>query len=196
MLMDRSDGPVPPGKLRMVVTYLEMRAPPGPMTVHPPVGNKVALMRAERPTISFYRYLYNTVGEKWLWYERRMIDEAELATIIHDPQVDISVLYVDGVPAGFVELDRRIADEVEVAFFGLVPDFMGRGFGRVFMSWAVGAAWLDGPSRVWLHSCNFDHPKALQVYQRAGFVPYKQESELIDDPRLSGLIPRDVEVRA
>ena len=185
-----------PGKLRMVVTFLEMRAPPGPSALHPPVGHKIALLRAERPTMSFYRYLYNTVGEKWLWYERRMIDDAALSSIIHDPKVEISVLYVDGVPAGFVELDRRETAEVELAFFGLVPDFIGRGFGRYFMSWAVGSAWQNGPRRVWLHSCNFDHPKALQAYQRAGFVPYKQETEIIDDPRLSGLIAADVEVRA
>ncbi len=185
----------PPGKLRMVVTYLEMRAPPGGAVVHPPQAHKLALLRAEKPTVSFYRYLYNTVGESWLWYERRAMDDAAIAAIIHDPKVEISVLYVDGVPAGFVELDRRQADEVEIAFFGLMPEFIGRGFGRYFLAWTVDAAWIGGGERVWVHSCNFDHPKALQAYQRAGFAPYKQEEEIIDDPRLSGLIPAHVTVR-
>jgi GNAT superfamily N-acetyltransferase len=185
-----------PGTLRMVVTYLEMRTAPAPATVHPPVAHKLALLRAEKPTLSFYRYLYNTVGENWLWYERRAMDDAALAAIVHDPKVEISVLYVDGVPAGFVELDRRVTDEVEIAFFGLMPEFIGRGFGRYFLAWAVGDAWREGGRRIWVHSCNFDHPKALQAYQRAGFVPYKQETEIIDDPRLSGLIPAHVEVRA
>lgn len=183
------------GKLRMVLTYLEMREPPAPAAVHPPVGHKVALLRAERPPVSFYRYLYNTVGEKWLWYERRMLDDAALGAIIRDPKVEILVLYVDGVPAGYVELDRRVDADVEFALFGLAPEFIGRGFGRAFMSWALAAAWHGGPRRVWLHSCNFDHPKALQSYQRAGFVPYRQEIVMIDDPRLSGLIPAHVEVR-
>lgn len=186
----------PAGQLKMVLTFLEMRAPPAAASVHPPIGHKVALLRAERPTLSFYRYLYNTVGEKWLWYERRMLDDAALGAIIHDPKVEILVLYVDGVPAGYGELDRRLADEVELALFGLVPDFIGRGFGRYFMAAAVDAAWRGGPSRVWLHSCNFDHPKALQAYQRAGFVPYKQDVQMIDDPRRTGLIPPHVEMRA
>ena len=57
-------------------------------------------MRAEACTVSFYRYLYNTVGEPWLWFERRIIDDAAVATQIHRPTIEIFVLYVRGVPAG------------------------------------------------------------------------------------------------
>jgi len=180
--------PVPEGKLEMVITYLEMRERPTRVPV-PHRGEKLALMRAERPTVSWYRYLYNTVGEPWLWYERRRVDDEQLRTIIRHPAVHVYVLYVAGVPAGFVELDHRIDHEVEIAYFGLIPEFIGRGFGAYFLDWAVDESWRHGPGRVWVHTCNFDHPKAVAFYQRAGFVPYDQEKKLIDDPRLDGTLP-------
>jgi GNAT superfamily N-acetyltransferase len=184
----RSDNENAPDKLECVVTYLEMREPPR----HPNIlsgRHKIALMRAESPTISFYRYLYNTIGEDWLWWERRALDDAALAAIIHDPDVDIFVLYYDGVPAGYIELDRRVAGDIEVAYFGLIPEFIGRGLGAYLLGWALDEAWQREPERVWLHTCNFDHPKAIAIYQRAGFTPYKQETTLIDDPRATGLLP-------
>ncbi len=157
-----------------------------------PSGHKVALVRAERPTVSFYRYLYNTIGEDWLWWERRALSDAELAAVIHHPNVEIFVLYIDGVPAGFSELDLRIEAEVELAYFGLIPEFIGRGLGRYLLGWTIDEAWQRTPERVWLHTCNFDHPKAIATYQKAGFAPYKQETTTIEDPRASGLIPKNI----
>ena len=178
-------------QLECIVTYLEMRSAPS----HPnilPSGRKVALVRAERPTISFYRYLYNTIGEDWFWWERRALSDAQLATEIHDSNVEIFVLYIDGVPAGYAELDLRIKTEVELAYFGLIPEFIGRGLGSYLLGWAIDEAWQSKPERVWLHTCNFDHPKAIATYQKAGFVPYKQDTTTIEDPRASGLIPNNI----
>lgn len=179
-----SEPPSEPATIEIVVTYLEMlKVPTRPTVPAPPVG-KIALLRAERPTVSYYRYLYNTVGEPWLWWERRLLSDAELERVIHDPQVEIYVLYVDGVPAGYAELDRRKDDEVELAYFGLVPQFIGRKLGPFLLNWAADHAWFHKPRRLWVHTNTLDHPKALQIYQKAGFVPYRQEAKTIPNPRL------------
>ncbi len=177
---------VPAGKLECVITYLEMSQPPGSPGPPAPAA-KLALLRAESPPVAFYRYLYDTVGGPWLWYERRRLDDDTLAAIIHDPKIEIYVLYVGGVPAGYSELDLRSMPDIELAYFGLIPDFIGRGLGRYFLSWTIDQAWtLHHPRRLWVHTCSLDHPRALEAYQRAGFAPYRQETTLIDDPRLSG----------
>ncbi|MDH3690009.1 MAG: GNAT family N-acetyltransferase [Gammaproteobacteria bacterium] len=178
-----ADAQLPPGKLKVVITYLEMSTPPR-RTNRSQRAEKIAIIRAERPTTSFYRYLYNTVGAPWLWYERRVLDDSALKQIIHDPQVEIYTLYVGGVPAGYVELDLRHKHEVELAYFGLMPEFIGRGLGKYLMDWSVDMAWSTNPNRVWVHTCNLDHPKAISVYQQAGFVPYRQETLIIDRPEL------------
>ncbi|MDD9869965.1 MAG: GNAT family N-acetyltransferase [Gammaproteobacteria bacterium] len=172
----------PPGHLREVVTYLQMTAPPAAGALPPRLEN-LTLLRARRPPVSFYRYLYNTVGEPWLWHERRRLGDDSLRAIIHHPKVKISVLYCDGVPAGYGELDCRAGHEVELAYFGLIPDFIGRGLGGFLLHRLLAQAWSEKPRRVWVHTCNFDHPKALALYQRNGFAAYRQETRIIPDPR-------------
>lgn len=176
---------VPHGQLRVVTTYLEMKQPPPPPPAESPIEG-LRVTRAEPPTVSFYRYLYNSIGAPWLWYERQVMADDELSAIIQHPDVEVYVLYVEDVPAGYVELDRRIAGQTEVAYFGLMPEFIGRGLGPYLLDWAVKTAWDKHPDRVWVHTCNFDHPKARSVYEGIGFVSYKQETTLIDDPRQDG----------
>lgn len=180
----------PPGKLATVITYLRMDARPLKPR-RPAPQEKVALLRAEACTLSFYRFLYNTVGEPWLWELRRRMPDAELAAIIQDPGVEIFVLHVGGVPAGYVELDRRTHGTADIAYFGLMPEFLGRGLGPWLLDWAVEAGWSGaGVERMTVNTCTFDHPSALLMYQKAGFVPVRQAPKIIDDPRLTGVMPR------
>jgi GNAT superfamily N-acetyltransferase len=183
------DAPDADGKLDVAITYLEQTERPSQPAPHPPTGQRAALMRAENPTVSFYRYLYNTVGAPWLWWERRALDDAALARIIQDERVEVYVLYVDGVPAGFGELDRRGAAAVNLALMGLIPEFRGRGLGRYLLSSVLDIAWSEDPEKVTVNTCTLDDPRALPLYQRLGFSPVSREERRIDDPRLTGLIP-------
>ena len=172
--------------LNTVVTYLEMTA--RSTTPTPPLpAQKIALMRAETPTVSFYRYLYVSIGEDWLWFEREILSDQDLENIIQNDLVEVYVLYVGGVPAGMGELDRRADGEVELAYFGLLPEFIGRGLGPYFLRWLIDQAWTYEPHRVWLHTCDLDHPKAFNLYQSAGFQPYRRETINFRDPRADGL---------
>src|SRR6201987_5107276 len=82
-----------------VITYLEMLDRPAGKGVPAPF-DKLAVMRAEDCTVSFYRYIYDTVGRPWLWFERRLVDDAALATLIGQPPIEIFVVYGGGGPAG------------------------------------------------------------------------------------------------
>jgi GNAT superfamily N-acetyltransferase len=139
-------------------------------------------MRAERPMPAFYRFLYGEVGRQWRWVDRLALDDAALSAIVQDPSIEVHVLWADGQPAGFAELDRRKAPEGELAYFGLMPAFLGRGLGWFLLNWAVDAAWLGGAERVWVRTTSLDHPRAIVNYQRAGFVPVRQERFTIRAP--------------
>jgi GNAT superfamily N-acetyltransferase len=172
------------------ITYLEMLERPTGRQVPAPL-DRLALMRAEHCTASFYRYLYNTVGEPWLWFERRLIGDAALAALIDQPTIEIFVLHVRGVPAGFFELDLAAPRETKLCYFGLVPDFIGRRLGPYLLQAAIDRAWSSRPiERLWLHTSTFDHPKALQVYQQAGFVVYARRQVAFADPRERGILSR------
>src|SRR5258708_10648261 len=128
---------------------------------------KLALIRVENCTVSFYRYLYETVGTPWLWYERRLLDDEALAAQITKDTTEIFALYVGGVPAGYFELDAADPRETELAYFGLIPEFIGRKLGPFLLQAAVHRAWappsdpLGGPTRA-LHN-----PRALRHYHHA-----------------------------
>lgn len=193
-LSDRgAPNPVPggraDGKLELTVTYLEMTERPHDPPLHPPHGVKLALLRAVEPTVPFYRFLYNEVGGPWLWWERRVLDDDALTAIIQDDRVEVYVLYLEGVPAGYAELDRRQEGEINLAYFGLMPPFIGRGLGRFLLTLVIDIAWSHGPKRLTVNTNTLDHPKALTMYQRCGFVPTHRVDQVIDDPRYSGIIP-------
>jgi len=158
-------------RIETVVTYLEMTAAPA-RPPRPPPRPDLEIRRARRPTVSFYRYLYAAVGEPWTWSVRRWLSDAELAAILDDPRVEVNVLWAGGVPAGYAELDRRAPPDIEVGYFGLMPEFIGQGLGAYLLDWAIHHAWRSRPRRLWLHTCDLDHPRALDFYQRAGFRIY------------------------
>jgi GNAT superfamily N-acetyltransferase len=163
--------------VQTLVSYLEMTEPPvGPPLPPPRTGLEVR--RAIAPTLSFYRYLYDAIGADWTWYERKKLDDAQLAAILHDPKAEVNVLWVRGVPAGLAELDGRDPPDIELAYFGMLPEFIGQGLGRWLLVWAIHHAWRAQPRRFWVHTCDLDHPRALPLYQKAGFRLYDQQMTL------------------
>ncbi len=163
--------------LRVTRTYLQMMEPSS-YAIEWPQGIRVE--RATEPTVDFYRFLYRAVGSAYRWRDRLKLSDDELQRIIRHPRVEIFVLYAHGAPAGYIELDRRVEDEVEIAYFGLVPEYVGRGLGKKFLQWGVHTAWQTDPSRVWLHTCSLDHPGALPLYQKVGFVAYRTEEYVFE----------------
>lgn len=171
------------GKKRvpMTVTFLEMRSKPPALPPPQPKG-KIALLRAENPPVHFYRYLYNTIGEPYLWVDRRKLTDEALAELVQHSQVELYVLYVDGCPAGMAELEFKDAAAGQVAYFGLMPEFVGRKLGFFFLYHVVSIAWSRPISSLLINTCTLDHPRALPLYQRIGFVPYSREERYIELP--------------
>src|SRR5258708_5907104 len=146
----------PMARLNDVVTYLEMFAHPGGIRIHAPPG-KLALMRAEECSVSFYRYLYETVGTPWLWFERRVMPDEELTDLLADEKIEIFVLYVGGTPAGYFELNAGEPRETELNYFGLIPEFIGRRLGPFLLQAALDPAWSRPIQRFLVPTCP-SHP--------------------------------------
>jgi ribosomal protein S18 acetylase RimI-like enzyme len=162
----------------MTVWYLEQRSPPPPCAIADPTdraGSSVVIERLNAPSIPHYRWLFSSVGGPWNWFSRNRMTDLEVAQIIHDPRVEVLHLWAEYRLVGFAELDRRINGEVELKFFGLFPEWIGRGLGRPLLTELLRRAWSTNPQRVWLHTCSDDHPAALRLYQSLGFQILKQE---------------------
>ncbi len=161
----------PGASVSVRVTFLEMLAPPGTPPA-PPAGAE--LRRVTEPNVGLYRELYDAVGRDWYWVERLRMEDGQLAALLGDDRVELYVLEAGGERAGFAELDRREARTVRLAYFGLLPAFIGRGLGRWFLRATVDRAWAaGGVDRLWVDTCTLDHPRALAGYEAAGFRVFR-----------------------
>jgi GNAT superfamily N-acetyltransferase len=167
-------------ELRTTVTYLEM-TDPGDLAGVETDDPRVALVEVRGCTVSFYRYLYGAVGRAYQWVERRRWSDERLAAHLADPRVRLWGLLYDGCPAGYFELFRDDDGGIEIAYFGLMPEFHGRGLGKHLLTAATRTAWSLGPRRVWLHTCTLDAPQALPNYRARGFRSYATAEEVIEE---------------
>ncbi|MBO1074838.1 GNAT family N-acetyltransferase [Roseomonas marmotae] len=138
-------------------------------------------------TVPFYRYLYNTVGQDYVWWLRRTVGDAEIANVLADPAVSIHVLYHGGAPAGFYELERRGSGQTNIAYFGLLPHAVGRGMGAGFLRHAIDQGWARGTRLLTVNTCTADHPRALPNYRAAGFTETRRVREIWPVPVRLGL---------
>ncbi|MBZ8132452.1 GNAT family N-acetyltransferase [Afifella sp. IM 167] len=162
-----------------VITDLQMRAVPGRLPPQPS-GFSLALMGVEDCPLHFYRYLYATIGREHVWVDRLAMSDEELSGVIHREGVEISVLYGNGAPAGFFELDFSNREKVDLAYFGLMPEWIGKRLGAWLLGVAVSEGFSRGAEVMTVNTCTMDHPSALTLYQRMGFSPVgRREHRLI-----------------
>jgi GNAT superfamily N-acetyltransferase len=155
-------------------TYLELRSP-GELRPAPVPRPEPRIERIDECTVSFFRYLYQEVGRAYHWTDRLSWTDEMIRAYLDTPAVSVWLMSWQAAPAGYFELRKHEDDSVEIAYFGLLPDFIGRGWGKHLLTRAVESAWALGPSRVWLHTCTLDHPAALPNYLKRGFRQVRQE---------------------
>ena len=159
---------------RAVRTYLEMTDPSALEGAPPPVPGG-AVERLDQAPPDLWRLLYTEVGREYHWVDRLGWTDDDIRAYLADPALEFWVLRVDGEAAGYFELRKHADGAVEIAYFGLLPAFVGRGFGKFLLTQAVERAWGRGAARVWLHTSSLDHASALSNYLARGFSIWKQE---------------------
>jgi GNAT superfamily N-acetyltransferase len=162
-----------PSQVEVITTYLHLPSPElfRPSFVESP---DVLVLQAQDIPADFYRFLYKGVGRTYQWIDRNAWTDERLETHLARPTVAMHVLYVRGVPAGYIELDQESEEPgTEIVYFGLMPAFHGRGLGKHLLSTGVQWAYQHNAQRIWLHTCSLDGPYALANYQARGFVPYR-----------------------
>ncbi len=154
----------------VTITYLEMRdrSQLCPKTTSDP---RFRVLEVTEKNGEFNRSLYILVGEAWAWQDKVAWSSDEWKTYAVSEHLKTFVAYIDEDIAGYFELMIH-EDTVEIAYFGLAPDFIGKGLGGALLTRAIEAAWQLDPTRVWVHTCTLDHPAALANYLSRGMTIY------------------------
>jgi GNAT superfamily N-acetyltransferase len=160
-------------------TYLEMRDPA-----------QLQAARCDDPRIhveqlpecspSFFRQLYVEVGRNYHWIDRLPWTDEDVVAHLSQAEISLWLMTDDSATAGYFELRRCEDGSVEIAYFGLLPKFIGRGLGKYLLTRAVEQSWAEGANRVWLHTCTLDDPAALPNYLKRGFQPFKSEKYSVE----------------
>jgi GNAT superfamily N-acetyltransferase len=163
----------------VTTTYLEMHSPDElrPKRCH---DSRFRVDEATMPQWQFNQFLYFAVGEHWRWMEKRSWTEQQWRDYVESDRLRTFAAYYDGSPAGYFELRRDDEGGVQIEYFGLLPGFVGRGFGGALLTSALEVAWDMKPVRVWVHTCTLDHPAALANYQARGMKVYRVETREIE----------------
>jgi ribosomal protein S18 acetylase RimI-like enzyme len=160
--------------MEAVRTYLEMSSLAELRPARTP-GHHAELRQVLRCPPAYYRFLYSTVGEQYHWVDRLHWTDEEIRAHLAQRHLELWVLYVDGAPAGFFELRRDEEGAIELAYFGLLKEFLGQGLGGYLLTEAVNRAFAQKPTRVWVHTSTLDHHAALHNYLERGFHVVRKE---------------------
>lgn len=160
----------------VTIYYLEMNSI---NELNPKLESKgLIITEVEIKNFRLNRFLYQYVGEPWQWTDKLSHSDESWKVYAENPMVSTFVAYYRGAIAGYFELQNTASGDVEIMYFGLAEDFIGKGFGGYLLTRAIKSAWaLPDVKRVWLHTCSLDHLSALQNYKARGFKIYKEEVE-------------------
>lgn len=167
-------------RISVTVTYLELR-PDDPQRLKPDLPDGIALRRMPTPQPEVNRFLYATVGAAWGWVDRLVWSPAQWEANVRRDGFETWLLQEEGSIAGYFELEPAArGDGLNLAYFGLMPGYLGKGLGGALLSRAIQRAWARGASRLTVNTCTLDHPGALANYQARGFravraVTYEKE---------------------
>jgi GNAT superfamily N-acetyltransferase len=124
------------------------------------------------------RQLYRDVGAMWQWTDRLTWDDSQWSQYVGRSSMNTWLGFWKGERAGYFELDSQHDGNVEIMYFGLLPEFIGRGLGGIMLTAAIQSAWLNPDTRrVWVHTCSNDHKHALENYLKRGFQLFKTETD-------------------
>jgi GNAT superfamily N-acetyltransferase len=162
----------------VTITYLEMTRPeqlvPGRLPPAP-----VKMERCERGSAALLRSTYDRIGTPHNWIGRSGWSEGQWEELLARREVQPWLAWVDQGCAGMVELEVQPCGDVEITVFGLVPEFVDKGYGGHVLTLGTQLAWRakspegEATRRVWLHTSSLDHPHAMPNYERRGFRPFR-----------------------
>ncbi len=151
------------------VIYLEML---GGEALQPAAEVEGLELRRVAPAdANLNRRYYQEVGADWNWVERLCWSELDWQAHVEREELSTWLALHEGEEVGYVELEQQPQGQVQISYFGLLPQACGKGYGGAMLSRIVELAWqMPGTRRVWVHTCTDDHPAALTNYQKRGFV--------------------------
>ena len=164
-------------RINYTVFYLEMVDPPELDWPIEPSSN-ILVLEANNPPVRYFFSLYEAVGAEYEWTDKFSCTIKEVNDFLLDPDVKLFTFLTNGWTAGFFVLDKRERNICDLAYFGLVPEAIGYGYGKYLLEFAIKKSWVAKDINLLTVNTNtLDHPNALPLYKKMGFKVISDEKE-------------------
>ena len=125
------------------------------------------------------KFFYKNIGKKHRWTDRLVWSDNDWIKYVSNKKVETYILKINNDLAGYFELILHLeANEVEIAYLGLLAEYQNKKLGSFILSAAIKNSFLKKPKRVWVHTCSLDHKNALNNYISRGMKVFKTETVL------------------
>ena len=165
---------------KIVRNYLEIKSL-DELLVEKKPSNNCSLEKVSSNDFQLNKFFYKQIGKNHQWVDRLAWTNKNWIEYVSSPNVFTFILKKNGDIAGFFELIyHKEKSEVEIAYFGLLRDYMAKKLGGYMLTEAIKISFSYNIKRVWVHTCSLDHKNALKNYLARGMKIFKSESILLD----------------
>ena len=173
-------------QINYTVSYLEMVSPPDFDWPIEPSSN-ILVLEANNPPVRYFFSLYEAVGAEYEWTDKYSCRTKEVNDFLLDSDVKLFTFLKNGWTAGFFVLDKRKRNTCDLAYFGLVPEAIGHGYGEYLLKFAIKESWkAKDVNFLTVNTNTLDHPNALPLYKKMGFkvIANEKETRVLTRPRI------------
>jgi len=161
---------------KIVKNYLEMKSLDELVQKKKP-NSKYFVEKVSINDFQLNKFFYKQIGQNHHWYDRLVWDDKKWIDYVSNQNVFTFVLKDNENIAGFFELIyHKDKSEMEIAYFGLLKDYMAKKLGGYMLTEAIKISFFYNVKRVWVHTCSLDHKNALNNYLARGMKIYNIET--------------------
>ena len=131
------------------------------------------LFEAEKNNFDLNKFFYKQIGKKHQWVDRLIWQDKNWIEYVSNKNLKTFILKKNNDFVGYFELFFN-KNECEIAYFGILEEFIGKGYGGFLLSEAIRIGFKNA-NRIWVHTCSLDHPNAIENYKSRGMKVFKTE---------------------
>ena len=140
-------------------------------------SNNLILELIDPPNFQLNKFFYKEIGKNHRWVDRLIWNDKEWIEYTTNNNIKTYILKKENDLVGYFELIfHRDKNETEIAYLGILEEYLNKKLGSYLLSNAITKSFLDKPKRVWVHTCSLDHKNALNNYLSRGMKIFKKET--------------------
>ena len=160
--------------------YLEINSPEE-INISDNPQSSCKIEKKNPPDFQINKFFYKQIGKSYRWIDRLIWSDTQWVNYTNNSNLETYIMSENEELIGFFELlFHPETKNCEVAYFGILDQYIGKKYGSYLLSEALKLGFRNNTKKVWLHTCSLDHKHALKNYLGRGMKVFKSETINLD----------------